>query len=63
MDLHTVRTYCLEKKGAIEDFPFGKDIHVFKICGKMFALLSNRNGSLHISLKCEPEICEILRIS
>ncbi|AMA71437.1 MULTISPECIES: MmcQ/YjbR family DNA-binding protein [Aneurinibacillus] len=61
MDLHTVRTYCLEKKGAIEDFPFGKDIHVFKICGKMFALLSNRNGSLHISLKCEPEICEILR--
>ncbi|MFT9849901.1 MmcQ/YjbR family DNA-binding protein [Aneurinibacillus sp. REN35] len=61
MELHTVRAYCLKKKGAFEDFPFGEDKHVIKICGKMFALLSDKDGVLHISLKCEPEACEILR--
>lgn len=62
MNLQKIRTYCLEQRGAIEDFPFGDDIHVFKVGGKMFALLHEKNGTLQISLKCEPELAEILRL-
>ena len=30
---------CLEQPEAIEDFPFGEHVSVFKVGGKMFALL------------------------
>lgn len=62
MNAQQIRTYCLEQRGAIEDFPFGDDIHVFKVGGKMFALLHEKNSTLQLSLKCEPELAEILRL-
>ena len=30
---------CLEQPEAVEDFPFGEHVSVFKVGGKMFALL------------------------
>ncbi|MEJ8547963.1 MmcQ/YjbR family DNA-binding protein [Brevibacillus borstelensis] len=54
--------YCLEKKGAVEDFPFGPEVHVIKVGGKMFALLATGENGLQISLKCEPELAETLRL-
>lgn len=62
MNLQQIRTYCLKQRGALEDFPFGDDIHVFKVGGKMFALLHEKNSTLQISLKCEPELAEVLRL-
>jgi predicted DNA-binding protein (MmcQ/YjbR family) len=54
MNIEEFRAYCLSKKGAHEDFPFGEDTLVIKVLGKMFTL-ANLDGSLSINLKCDPE--------
>ncbi|WP_442604548.1 MmcQ/YjbR family DNA-binding protein [Paenibacillus sp. KN14-4R] len=33
-----------------------------KVGGKMFAILAEREGGVHISLKCEPEMADLLRM-
>ncbi len=38
MDLEQFREYCLRKSSATESTPFGEDVLVFKVGGKMFAL-------------------------
>jgi hypothetical protein len=38
VDIEKFRNYCLSKKQATEGFPFGKDVLVFKVANKMFAL-------------------------
>lgn len=53
--------YCLNKTGAVEEYPFGPDVTVIKVAAKMFALYSHRNGNSNLSLKCDPELAEILR--
>lgn len=52
-----LRNQCLSQKGAYEDFPFGPDAAVYKVMGKMFALI----GGESISLKCDPMLAQILR--
>jgi len=47
--------------GATEDFPFGEDVSVFKVGGKMFALSALSSRPLQVSLKCEPELADALR--
>lgn len=54
MNVENIREYCLKKKEVTESFPFNDTALVFKVCGKMFALLS-LDEPLSISLKCEPE--------
>jgi predicted DNA-binding protein (MmcQ/YjbR family) len=46
---------CSNLPGAVEDYPFRDDAAVFKIGGKMFALvmLTGEPGSLN--LKCDPD--------
>lgn len=61
MDSKKYFNYCLTKTGAFEDYPFGPDVIVLKVAAKMFALLSNRNGVVNLSLKCNPELSEVLR--
>ena len=53
--------YCLSKLGAMEDYPFGPDIIVIKVAGKIFALLSRWQGQDILSLKCDPSYAELLR--
>lgn len=53
--------YSLTKNGALEDYPFGPDVIVMKVVGKMFALMAHRSGQDYISLKCDPNYAEILR--
>lgn len=55
MNLEFLRTYCLSKKGATEDFPFGEDTLVFKVMGKMFAATNIEEENLRVNLKCDPE--------
>ncbi|CAM2879243.1 MmcQ/YjbR family DNA-binding protein [Vibrio mytili] len=45
---------------AESDFPFGPEALVFKVKGKMFALLSHRNGRDYVSVKVKPEDGEVL---
>ncbi|MBC8100411.1 MAG: MmcQ/YjbR family DNA-binding protein [Armatimonadetes bacterium] len=63
MDLKTLRNYCANKPGTVEEYPFGEETLVFKVVGKMFALLAldHRDEPPVISLKCDPALAEILR--
>ena len=53
--------YLGSRPGAVEDYPFGDDVAVFKVGGLLFAIcgLTGQPGS--VSLKCDPTLAEALR--
>jgi len=63
--LDAVERACLAKAGALLDRPFGPDTLVIKVGGRrggrMFALLAETAEPPAISLKCDPELSELLR--
>jgi predicted DNA-binding protein (MmcQ/YjbR family) len=61
MDRDGVLDYCGSRPGAVEDYPFGDEVAVFKVGGHIFAIcgLVGRPGD--ISLKCDPPRAEALR--
>ena len=61
MDIDDLRHYLSQKKTVTEDLPFGPQALVFKVAGKMFALIAWEEDPLRISLKCEPEHALALR--
>ena len=57
-----LRERCLALPGASEEFPFGDEVSVFKVGGKMFALSQpGRRPPLQLSVKCDPELAVQLR--
>ena len=44
-----------------EEQPFGPDVDVYKVAGKMFAILSPDDTPPALSLKCEPMVALELR--
>jgi predicted DNA-binding protein (MmcQ/YjbR family) len=46
---------CASMPGAIEDYPFGDEVAVFKIGGKMFALIMLAGEPGFVNLKCDPD--------
>jgi predicted DNA-binding protein (MmcQ/YjbR family) len=61
MDLAEFRDYCLTKPGATEGTPFGPDVLVFKVGGKMFALAALDEVPTTVNLKCDPDLALDLR--
>src|SRR5438128_1848964 len=61
MDLETFRDYCLSKLAAIESTPFGEDVLVFKVAGKIFALAPLDEVPATANLKCDPDLALELR--
>ena len=61
MKADQVRNYFLSCPEAIEDFPFGNEVHVFKIREKMFGFLAYREGFARVNLKCDPDEAIMLR--
>ena len=61
MDVETARQYLLGKPEALEDYPFGPDVAVMKVRGKMFATLSTFEGEGRMNLKCDPDQALALR--
>jgi predicted DNA-binding protein (MmcQ/YjbR family) len=61
MDHKTVEEYILSMPNAKLDYPFGKEVAVYKVGDKMFALIAEGKDPVRISLKCEPKLSEILR--
>src|SRR5438093_9105889 len=61
MDLEIFREYCLSKLAAIESTPFGEDVLVFKVAGKIFALASLNEVPVRANLKCDPDLALELR--
>lgn len=43
------------------DYPFGKDVAVYKVGDKMFALIAEGTDPLRLSLKCDPQLAKLLR--
>ncbi|MCB0770121.1 MAG: MmcQ/YjbR family DNA-binding protein [Flavobacteriales bacterium] len=54
MTLEFFRKHCMKKPGFSEDLPFGPDVLVFRVAGKMFALM-DVNTFVSVNLKCDPE--------
>ena len=56
MHLESLREYCLSKPEATEDMPFGEDVLVFRVGGKMFALAPLDEIPATANLKCDPDL-------
>jgi len=54
MNIEELRDYCLQKPGAVEEFPFGPDTLVFKVGGKLFLIAGLTEGD-RFNAKCDPE--------
>jgi len=60
MNIEQFRDYCIQKYGVTEEFPFDENTLVFKVMGKMFALI-DVNLFESVNLKCDPEQAVMLR--
>jgi predicted DNA-binding protein (MmcQ/YjbR family) len=61
MNFEEIREYCIAKPAVTEGFPFNDTTLVFKVAGRMFALLDLSEDSRGISLKCDPLLAQELR--
>ncbi len=61
MNIENLREYCISKPGVTESFPFNDTALVFKVNGKMFAVLDLSTESRGITLKCDPVLAIELR--
>lgn len=55
MELDEFVIKCLALLGASEETPFGPDALVYKVAGKMFALVGEEDGVGRVNLKGDPE--------
>lgn len=62
MNIESLREYCLQKPGTEETMPFGDDTLVFKAIGKIFLLISLKEGN-RFNVKCDPDWAAELRES
>ena len=54
MTLADLQAYCATKSGVSWDTPFGPDVLVFRVAGKIFAL-APIDAFVSVNLKCDPE--------
>jgi predicted DNA-binding protein (MmcQ/YjbR family) len=52
---------CLAHPGAVEDYPFGDEVAVIRVGGRMFALVSLVGDPGSVNLKCDPDLALELR--
>ncbi len=59
-----IEALVISQPGVVLDYPFGETTAVYKIGsteGKMFALIAEDSKPVRLSLKCDPQLAEILR--
>lgn len=61
MDRDDVLALCAGLPAAEEDYPFGDGVAVFKVGGKMFALIPLDGEPQTVNLKCDPDLAQVLR--
>ncbi len=54
MDLETIKSRLESMPGGQDDMPFGPDVIVYKVMGKMYGLISWKETPIRINLKCDP---------
>ncbi len=55
-----IEEYLSKFKGSEGGYPFGPEALVFKVMGKMFALVSQQEETPRVTLKCSPADGEVL---
>ncbi len=55
MNLEEFRDHCLSKKGVTEETPFGPEVLVYKVLGKMFSSTGIDRIPPSANLKCDPD--------
>lgn len=60
-NLKQLQTLLLDQVAATQDTPFGPDVLVYRVCGKMFALLAWQDDPMRLNVKCDPVEAEFLR--
>ena len=55
MNIEAFRDYCLSLKGVDEGTPFGPDVLVFRVMGKIFAITGLTDPEFRVNLKCDPD--------
>ncbi len=61
MTLDELKRHLRSKPGATEETPFGPEHLVYKVMGKIFAVVGWDEEPVTMSLKCDPEGVEVLR--
>ena len=61
MELSELKTYLQSKLAVIEELPFGPEALVYKVCGKMYALVAWQEVPLKITLKVDPAQADLQR--
>ncbi|HVI68992.1 MAG TPA: MmcQ/YjbR family DNA-binding protein [Magnetospirillaceae bacterium] len=59
--LKQLETLVLAMPNSRLDYPFGENVAVYKVGDKMFAIISEKSDPVRISLKCDPQLAELLR--
>lgn len=60
MNKDKLEKHLSKLKGSESSYPFGSEALVFKVMGKMFALVSQQEKIPRITLKCAPADGELL---
>lgn len=61
MNHKEVEEYVLSMPNSVREYPFGEEVAVYKVNDKMFALIAEGSQPVRISLKCDPQLSEVLR--
>lgn len=61
MDHKAIEEYILSMPNAVLDYPFGKEVAVYKSEDKMFALIAEGSDPVRLSLKGDPQLNVLLR--
>jgi len=56
-----VEEYILSMPNVVLDYPFGEGVAVYKVAGKMIALIQEGKQPIQLSLKCDPELSKVLQ--
>jgi predicted DNA-binding protein (MmcQ/YjbR family) len=61
MDAESLANLALSLAEVREEQPFGPDVDVYKVAGKIFVILAPTNAPPTVALKCDPELALELR--
>lgn len=61
IEIVDLENYCLKKKGAYQDLPFGEIPICYKLNGKIFAQIYPKKSDYKITLKCSADEGDFFR--
>lgn len=61
MTLDDLKATLSDFPGSKPEYPFGEWVLVYKVGGKIFALVSENRDPLQVIVKCDPDLAEELR--